>query len=162
MRLFLFSFISIFFLSGCFKDNPKKDIQRFAGSWEIENAQISYFKVNGEDSLTSEIADLGFLHFYYTDDFLFENSFSQTLSANYVSMNNSVIKQVLDGSNIWWVSVGSKNVGFGLMDYQTGYVTTTSIITLKRKSNKSYQFVLFTKHSNGKLKSHEVWNLKRD
>lgn len=155
-----FSVFSI--LSGCFKFEPKHEIQRLAGSWEIQKAEITYYSVSGADSSKNEVTDLGYLHLYFTDDFLYENSYSQTISPGYLSLNNSMIKDILTQSNVWWVSKDSKNMGFGFKDYQTGYVTTISMITLDKKSKNKYNVTAFSRYSNGNLKSYEIWKLKRD
>jgi hypothetical protein len=162
MKLFFFFLPIALMVSACFKFEPKHEVQRIAGSWEIRNTEINWYSISGGDSTTSKVSDLGYLHLYYSDDFMFENSYSQTISPNYTTMNNSLIKAVLDQSNIWWVSVDSKNMGFGLKDYSTGYVTTIATITLKRKSINRYQLIGFTRYADGKLKSYEVWDLKRD
>lgn len=151
-----------FLATGCFKYEPKKETVKLAGSWNIEKATLNFYTVAGEDSIVRETTDLGLIHFNYTDNFMYTNSFAQTIFAAYSDLNDSGIKTILSSSNVWWVSKGMKNLGFGDMDPETGFVSVIGTITCEKKTNNKFVLTYFQRHSNGKLKLCEVWKFKRD
>lgn len=149
-------------LSACFKYAPKKETVRLAGSWKITEAKIQHYATDGSDSASAEVSDLGLLHFHYTEDLMYNNSFGQTISSNYQNFNGSTIRMALDAANIWWVSVDSKNLGFGNQDSETGFVTVIATFTMEKQSNRKFRLTCFTTYPNGKLRSFEAWKFERD
>lgn len=51
-RFILPLFLILTILSGCFKDNPRKESFRAAGSWKLEEVIISKYDTNGNELST--------------------------------------------------------------------------------------------------------------
>jgi hypothetical protein len=158
-RYILPLFLIVTVLSGCFKNNPRKESFKAAGSWKLDEVSITKYDVNGNESSTELQKEAGFLMLSFGDDFMYENGFSYSLNTN--QLNNSEIYPLFQIADMWNVTVDGKAFNLGLKDASTGFVQFVGSLTVNKLSKKrmELQYVELDPTTEQIIHS-EIWKLK--
>lgn len=166
LRLFV-SIIGLIFLVGsCFKDSPKNDMFRVAGTWKVTSIESTRYDTLGNVQATTFTPDFGFLMLNHVDNFLFEGTFSYDFSQGDTSFTSpdSYLLYLFEGGlgcDTWSVSKGAKSLNLASMDPETNFVTFLYAATIVNLTGKNMDLIAFTRFGNGELSTKEIWSLTR-
>lgn len=146
-------------LTGCFKDDPKKEMMQAGGSWLIKEAVIKTFDATGNELSSETKEDGGLLLLTHNDDFLYEGSYS--LSYDTAVFNNSEIGALFLNNDTWGVSNGAKSFNISDLDPSTGYVSLMGSLTILKFRNNKMDLQFIRVNNAGYPIYQEVWKLKR-
>lgn len=127
-------FFLLISLTGCFKDEPRKETYKAAGSWKVDAVTIQKFDANGNELSTEDQTETGFLMLSFGDDFMYENYYSYSLQSD--KLVNSRIYPMFQVGNVWSVTVEGKSFNLGVKDASTGFVTNVGSMTINRLTKK--------------------------
>jgi len=150
----------VFLASGCFKDEPKKEMMRAAGAWKIDKVTLTDYDQSGGVVSTKEAGNLGVLMLNHNDDFSYEGTFSLSYNPSYVDWSSEMTQYFLS-ANIWFVTVEAKRFGLGIKDNSTGYVQASGAFTIDKLSNRKMTLHNVVSNSDGNIQRLETWYLKR-
>ncbi len=162
--------ISIFIfalgLNSCFKDTPKNDMFKAAGSWKVESIESITYDTLGNQISSKKTENYGFLMLEHNDDFLFEGTFSYDFNQGEIGFTSvdSYMLYLIGGGygcNTWSVSTNAKAFNLASFDPETLFVTYLYSATIEKLTNKKMVLIGFQRHPNGYLSSKETWNLER-
>lgn len=154
--------LSVFILAvSCFKDEPKKEMMRAAGPWNIAKITHINYDTLGNKISEKDWTDLGVLILYHEDDFQFQDVFKLAYKEVLEKEVVSNLKTNFFNANIWWMSVGPHQFGFGNRDPQTGYVQTVGLYTVVKANNKKMEILNVENHASGAIKLEERWFFER-
>lgn len=121
-------------VTGCFKNEPRKETFKAAGSWKLEEVTIEKFSPTGSSISTETQTEAGFLMLSFGDDFMYENYYSYSLSAD--KLFNSKMYPLFQVASIWGITVDAKAFNLGAKDVTTGFVTYIGTFTVNQLSKK--------------------------
>lgn len=146
-------------LSGCFKNEPKKETFKAAGSWKLEEVSIFKYDANGTELSTETQVEAGFLMLTFGDDFMYENYYSYSLNSDLLV--NSKIYPLFQIANVWNVTVEATALNLGTQDQSTGFIGNVGSITINRLTKKrmELQYIELDPTTEAIVHS-EIWKLK--
>lgn len=154
--------ITLFQLTGCFKDEPKREMERAAGPWTITKVVQENYDTLGNTSGTSNFENLGTLFLYHDDDFQYIDVFHLQYSTALQNEVHSNFQYNLFNSNRWWMSVDAKQFGFGNYDSETGFTSTTGLYTIEKSNNRKLEILNVELYNpSGRVKMIEHWYFER-
>jgi hypothetical protein len=164
MRTFLFSSIGMVLLltlNSCFKDEPKREMRKAAGSWRIDHVAIQLYDSLGNESSGSEINEpVGILLLTHNDEFLYEGRFSYSYDGT--ALASSSMHSLFLASDVWGMGIGGKTFNLGNNDPSTGYTTHLAGFTVvKLRRNKMELQYVRVHADSGNLEYRETWTLVR-
>jgi hypothetical protein len=159
-KVFLFSFVLLFSLTACFKDNPTRETLKAAGSWKVLSVEIKEYDNTGNETSSKTIDNPGFLMLSHVDDFLYEGTYSYSLNADLLS--NSAIYSHLKAFNQWGVTTDVKVFNLAYKDPSSGasafkYGYTINTLTYRKFELQYVQL----QNNNLDIKQVEVWKMER-
>lgn len=152
------AFFLLITLTGCFKDEPRKETFKAAGSWKLDEVIITKSDANGTELSTETQVEAGFLMLSFGDDFMYENYYSYSLNSD--QLINSEIYSIFQLANVWNVTVDGKAFNLGYKDPSTGFVTWAGSLTINRLTKKRMELQLIELDSATENIVHsEIWKL---
>ncbi len=147
-------------LSSCFKDEPKKEMRKAAGSWRVELVTIHNNDSLGNEITSTEISEVGMLLLTHDDEFMYEGTFSYSLDGN--ALSGSSMYSLFSASDIWGFGVDGKTFNLGSNDGSTGYTTHVAGFTVLKLTRRKMELQYVHVHPvTGNLDYREEWLLKR-
>lgn len=156
----MMSIVLLTILSSCFKDEPKKEMRKAAGSWRVEKVTIHTNDSLGNEITSTEILEVGMLLLTHDDEFLFEGTFSYSLDGT--ALAGSSMYYLFSQSDVWGIGIDGKTFNIGNNDGSTGYTTHVAGFTVLKLTRKKMEFQYVHVHPvTGNLDYMEEWVLKR-
>lgn len=148
-------------LNSCFKDEPKKEMRRIAGSWRIEQVTMQTNDSLGQEISTSSVTTSpGMLLLSHDDEFEYEGTYSY--SGDGAALSGSTMHSFFLASDIWGLSVEGKTFNLGHTDGSTGYVNHVAGMTVLKLHPRKFEIRYVQTHPvTGYLTYIETWKLVR-
>lgn len=147
-------------VTGCFKNEPKKEMMRLAGAWNIEHAERTTYALDGSVNTTENTDNLGVLMLNHNDDFIYQGTFSLSYNANWLTWNSGMTN-AFNAANSWFVNVGATRFSVGSLDSSTGFLQTIAGFTIEQSKHKKLIIYQIITNSDGNIYQLEKWYLKR-
>lgn len=154
----LFAGALLLTLTGCFKDQPKTQTFKAAGSWLVESVVIQNIDSLGNVANEQTITDAGILMLAHDDDFMFQDAYSYQLDAT--KLAPSSIYNQFNAGNTWGLGGTAQTFNVGHMDPGTGYVSRIASYTVLKLKHKEME-LQYVHTTNNVLDYVEVWKLKK-
>jgi hypothetical protein len=159
-------FIFALSLNSCFKDSPKNEMFKAAGSWKIESIEAIVYDTLGNQVSIKKTENYGILMLNHDDDFMFEGSFSYDFTQGDIGFTtaDSYMLYLFGGGincNTWSVTTDAKAFNLAALDPETLFVTYLYSATIEKLTSKKMVLIGFQRHPNGYLSTKETWNLVR-
>lgn len=159
----IIAFITVLLMvTSCFKDTPKNEFSKVAGSWKIEKAIKTYYDSVGVQINEKTYTDRGYLMLNYNSRDFADNTFALSINAEGTDfLDYEQIAMNLFDSDRWDVSKDAKHLNFGFLDPLTGYKTLIIAFGIVKLNNKHMHISRIVRNGNSSLYFREVWEMKR-
>jgi hypothetical protein len=159
--LLVLSVVVLLTMNSCFKDEPKGEMRRAAGSWRIEHVTIQQNDSLGNEVSTSEISEpVGMLLLTHDDEFMFEGRYSYSYDG--AALASSSMNALFVACDTWGLGVEGKTFNLGNNDGSTGYTTHVAGFTVLKLHRKKMELQYVRVHpQTGYLYYVETWKLVR-